>query len=113
MKPQKERAYSRLTKDAAILLGKHIHLGRKERELTEADLADRAGISRATLQKIEKGDLKCELGLYFEVAILVGVPLFNVSSEASFTMDIDRINNKIALLPKSIHKKKKDVDDDF
>jgi len=113
MKTKKERAYSRQTKDAAILLGKHIQLGRKERALTELDLADRAGISRATLQKIEKGDPKCELGLYFEAATLVGVPLFNVDSTASFTMDIDRVNNKIALLPKSIHKKKKEVDDAF
>lgn len=113
MKTKKERAYSRQTKDAAILLGKHIQLGRKERALTALDLADRAGISRATLQKIEKGDPKCELGLYFELATLVGVPLFTVDSASSFTLDIDRVNNKIALLPKSIRKKKKEVDDAF
>lgn len=113
MSTKKERAYSRQTKEAAILLGKNIQLGRKERSLTELDLADRAGISRATLQKIEKGDPKCELGLYFEAATLVGVPLFNVDSAALLRMDIDRVNNKIALLPKSIHKKKKEVDDAF
>lgn len=113
MKIKKERTYSRLTKDAAILLGKYIHLGRKERLFTELDLADRAGISRATLQKIEKGDPKCELGLYFEVATLVGVPLFNAESPTSLAVDIDRISNKIALLPKSIRKQKKEVDDAF
>lgn len=113
MKLKKERTYSRHTKDAAILLGKHIQLGRKERAQTIMDLADRAGLSRATLQKIEKGNPKCELGLYFEVATLVGVPLFNVDSTATMAMDIDRINNKIALLPKSIHKKKMEVDDAF
>ena len=113
MNKKKERIYSRHTIEAAILLGKHIRLARKERAQTEMDLADRADISRATLQKIEKGDPKCELGLYFEVAILVGVPLFEVDSTAAFTMDIDRINDKLALLPKSIHKKKKEVDDAF
>lgn len=113
MKKQKERVYSRQTKDAAILLGKYIQLGRKERRLTAIDLADRAGISRATLQKIERGDPKCELGLYFEVAILVGIPLFNIDSTPAFQMNIDRINDKLALLPKSIHKKKKEVDDAF
>ncbi len=113
MKKKQERIYSRHTIEAAILLGKHIQFARKERTQTEMDLADRAGISRATLQKIENGDPKCELGLYFEVAILVGVPLFNVDSTASFTMDMDRINAKLALLPKSIHKKKKAVDDAF
>ncbi len=113
MQTKKQRTYSRQSIDAAILLGKHIQLGRKERALTEVDLADRAGISRTTLQKIEKGDPRCELGLYFEVATLVGVPLFNIENTAALTMDIDRVNDKIALLPKSIHKKKKEVDDAF
>lgn len=113
MKAKKERVYSRHTKEAAILLGKHIQLGRKERILTETDLADRAGISRVTLQKIEKGDPKCELGLYFEVATIVGVPLFGEDSSFSLSPSIERINDKLALLPKSIHKKKKEVDDAF
>lgn len=113
MKKKKERTYSRQTKEAAILLGKHIQFGRKDRALTEMDLADRAGISRATLQKIEKGDLKCELGLYFEVATLVGVQLFGADSSTTISANIERINDKLALLPKSIHKKKKDVDDAF
>ncbi len=113
MKPTKERAYSRYTMDAAVLLGKNIELARKERSLTEADLAERAGISRTTLQKIEKGDLKCELGLFFEVATLVGVKLFDVDSTTTFLSTMDRVNDKIALLPKSIRKKKKEVDDAF
>lgn len=113
MKLKKERVYSRYSKEAAILLGKYIQLGRKERAMTEIDLADRAGISRTTLQKIEKGDPRCELGLYFEVATLVGVRLFNIESKATFKTDIDRLDDKLALLPKTIHKKKKEVDDAF
>ncbi|MDJ0861030.1 MAG: helix-turn-helix transcriptional regulator, partial [Gammaproteobacteria bacterium] len=53
----KERTYSRYTREAASLLAKQVQLGRKRRKWTEHELADRAGISRATLQKIEKGDL--------------------------------------------------------
>lgn len=113
MRKKTERIYSRHTKEAALLLGKHIHFGRKERLLTEVDLADRAGISRTTLQKIEKGDPKCELGLYFEVAILVGVPLFSLDSSNRISTNIERMNDKIALLPKSIRKKQKVVDDAF
>lgn len=113
MKVKKERSYSRHTKDVAILLGKHIQLARKERALTEMDLADRAGISRTTLQKIEKGDPKCELGLYFEVATLVGVPLFGEESSVTISANIEQVSDKLALLPKSIHKKKKEVDDAF
>ena len=113
MNQNKVRSYSRYTRDAAVLLGRHIELGRKQRKLTEVDLADRAGISRTTLQKIEKGDPKCELGLFFEVATLVGVKLFDVASTRSFLLSVDQINDKIALLPKSIRKKKKDLDDAF
>lgn len=113
MQRKKERVYSRHTRDAATLLGKHIQFGRKDRALTEMDLADRAGISRTTLQKIEKGDPKCELGLYFEVATLVGIPLFGADSSITISENLERLNDKLALLPKSIHKKKKEVDDAF
>ena len=40
--------------------------------MTEEDLSGRAGISRRTLQKIELGDPKCEIGLVFEVANIAG-----------------------------------------
>jgi DNA-binding XRE family transcriptional regulator len=113
MDAKKGRNYSRYTKDAGVLLGRHIQLGRKERGLTEIDLADRAGVSRATLQKIEKGDLKCEIGLAFEVATLVGVKLFEIDSTATHLANIDRVNDKIALLPKSVRKKKRGLDDAF
>ena len=113
METKKARNYSRYTKEAVILLGKQVQLGRKERGLTEKDLAERAGISRTTLQKIEKGDLKCELGLALEVAVLVGVKLFEAENLASFSAGIDRVSDKIALFPKSIRKKQKGVDDAF
>lgn len=108
----KARTYSRYSIEAAALLGKQIKLGRKERKWTERDLVDRAGISRATLQKIEKGDLTCAIGLVFEVATLVGIKLFDAEN-ISLTMQVERTNDKIALLPKSIHKSKKIVNDDF
>ena len=108
----KERAYSRYSIESASLLGKQIKLGRKQHKWTENELADRAGISRATVQKIEKGDLTCAIGLVFEAATLVGVPLFD-SDNNSLTAHIERTNDKIALLPKAIHKSKKAVDDDF
>lgn len=59
------------------MLGKQIRLGRKQRRWSEHELAERAGIARATLQKIEKGDPGCAIGLVFEVATLVGVTLFD------------------------------------
>jgi transcriptional regulator with XRE-family HTH domain len=63
VKMAKDRAYSRYTREAAALLAKQVQLGRKRRKWTERELADRAGISRATLQKIEKGDLSVAIGI--------------------------------------------------
>ena len=108
----KTRTYSHYTKDAICLLGSLIKLARKEQKLTAQDLADRAGISRSTLQRIEKGDPKCEAGLMFEVACIVGIKLFD-ADDSRLTEHLDGTKDKIALLPKSIHKPKQDVDDDF
>lgn len=108
----KTKTYSRYTRKASELLGKMIRLNRKERGLTAQDLADRAGISRTTLQKIEKGDLKCEIGIVFEVAALVGVKLFDSDLPSLSPLEA-RIDDIIALLPKSIRPSKKGVDDDF
>ncbi len=109
---KKSRTYSDYSIYAAILLGKQIHKYRKERSWTESELAERAGISRATVQKIEKGDMSCALGLVFEVAALVGIKLFADNNSALSAM-IERADDKIALLPKSIHSSRKKIDDDF
>lgn len=108
----KKRIYSRYSTTAMELIGKAIQLGRKERKLTSQDLAGRAGISRGTLLKIEKGDMHCEVGLVFELATLVGIKLFD-ADDKQLTMDIDRLNDKIALLPKSVRSGKQVVKDDF
>ena len=112
MTPIRNRTYSRVTREATELFGKLIRLGRKERKMTENELAGRAGISRATLQKIERGDLKCEVGLFFEVATLVGVKLFGTDNSQTVSMHLGRIDDKLALLPQSIRTSVK-VDDDF
>lgn len=109
----KKRVHSRYTREAGVLIGKLIRLGRKERGWNEHELAERAGIARATLQKIEKGDLSVALGLVFEVAALVGVRLFDDDS-ASLATHISQTNDKLALLPGAMHKPRKvRVDDDF
>jgi len=112
MPKQATRTYSRITRHAAALLSKQIRIARKERKMTAQELADRAGISRGLLQRIEKGNLKCQIGAVFEVATLVGIRLFD-TDELSLTTRIRQADDKIALLPKHIHPDKKVVDDDF
>lgn len=106
------RTYSQYSRKAAALLGKLITLCKKEQKLTSQNLADRAGISRTTLQKIERGNMKCEIGIVFEVAALVGLQLFDADVKSLDLMK-ERLDDKIALLPKSIHTTKKEVDDAF
>lgn len=108
----KHRTYSKYTRDAVLLLGQQIKLGRKQRKWTEHNLADRAGISRATLQKIESGEMSCAIGLVFEVAALVGVNLFE-QDKLPLSRHIEQTQDKIAVLPKRIQVKARAVDDDF
>ncbi|MCB0367374.1 MAG: helix-turn-helix transcriptional regulator [Bdellovibrionales bacterium] len=95
-----------------VLLGKLIRAARKERNLGTQEVADRASISRGLLQRIEKGDPKCELGAAFEVAAIVGVRLFDTRSD-SLSGELRRADDRLALLPKSSRKKTKVVHDDF
>lgn len=106
------RTYSRYSRDATALLGGLIRAARKERKLTAQEVADRAGISRGLLQRIEKGVLKCEIGAVFEVATIVGIKLFD-ADETMLTKHLSQTKDKLALLPKSVRKKSRAVRDDF
>ncbi|MDA1371520.1 MAG: helix-turn-helix transcriptional regulator [Proteobacteria bacterium] len=107
-----KRTYSRYTQEAISLLGRLVRAGRVSRKLTTQELAERAGISRDMLYRIEKGDPRCEIGATFEVAAIVGVSLFEPElsrlSERNQAMD-----EKLTLLPKSVRRRKLEVKDDF
>ncbi len=104
--------YSRHTREAVQLLGIEIARARRRRHWTAAALSERAGISRMTLHKIEHGDPTVGLGIAFEVATLVGLPLFGVASEELSSL-VDRSADRLALLPARIREPQQGVDDDF
>lgn len=106
------RTYTAYSRDAVALLGSLIRIGRKQRKLTAQEVAERAGISRGLLQRIEKGDPRCEIGVAFEVAALVGVPLFEANAN-NLTRQLHQATEKLALLPKSVRKPSKLANDDF
>lgn len=106
------RTYSKYAREALSLLGKQIRLGRKQRRWSEHELAERAGIARATLQKIEKGDPGCAIGLVFEVATLVGVALFEPELPG-LARQHERLDDKLALLPKAVRPSATAVNDEF
>jgi len=106
------RTYSRVTREALTMMGGLIRLARKQRKMSEADLAARVGIARSTLQLIEKGSPTVEVGLVFEAATLIGVPLF-VSDPSRLASQIERVEDKLALLPQSVRQRRSEVKDDF
>ncbi|MDF1827338.1 MAG: helix-turn-helix transcriptional regulator [Legionellaceae bacterium] len=112
MNKKVRKVYSAYCQDAAMLLGQLIQAGRKDKKITVTELAERAGISRGTLYKIEQGGLTCELGSVFEVAALVGVKLFNMT-EKTLSSEVEHMREKLALLPERIRKKQEHFDDNF
>jgi transcriptional regulator with XRE-family HTH domain len=91
-------SHSRTTLEAARLLGLEIAQARRDRRWTAADLAERAGISVATLRKVERGDPSVALGTAFEVATLLAIPLFAASREELSALTT-RGRERLALLP--------------
>ncbi|MFZ9812306.1 MAG: helix-turn-helix transcriptional regulator [Burkholderiaceae bacterium] len=106
------RPYSQYSLNALELLGQHVREARVTKALTAADLAARAGISRALLARIERGDPGCSIGVVFEVATICGVPLFD-QEQRQLTTHLAMHREKMALLPKTVRTRVKGVKDDF
>ena len=106
------RINSRISRSAILLLGRRIRLARTERQMTAAELAERAQISRGLLQRIEKGDPACQIGAVFEAAAIVGVTPLG-ANDAEIAAEIAETERLMALLPKHVHNNKKSVNDDF
>ena len=106
------RPTSQYTRDALALLGQLVREARLAKAMTTIDLASRAGISRALLQRIERGDPGCSIGVVFEVATLCGVPLFDLE-QRQLSTHLALHREKMALLPKAVRTSAKRVKDDF
>lgn len=102
--------YLPATREATTLLGALIAAGRRERSMTLDELAQRVGVSRMTMHKIERGDPSVRLGSAFEAAAIVGVPLFAADPA---TRDLARaaISERLAVLPERV--RRPTIDDDF
>lgn len=63
--PRQQRLFTRL--------GERLKLARLRRRLSATLVAERAGISRATLHKIESGEPNVAMGSYFQVLRVLGL----------------------------------------
>lgn len=104
--------YSQNSRHAVHLLGVLIKVERKKRGMTAQEVADRAGVSRGLVQRIEAGHVSCGIGSVFEVAAIVGVPLF-VEDQQQLRHHIQKTAETLALLPERIRSSESEVDDEF
>ena len=107
-----QRSYSRYAREAAELLGLTIRNARIERGLTVAEIAERAGVSRGLVHRIEKGEMGSSIGAAFEVAAIVGLRLFE-TGPATLTRHLSRERDRLTLLPQSVRTGTVKVKDDF
>ena len=107
--------HSPQTLAAVQVLGLDIASARRARHQTVDDLAQRAGISRPTLRGIEHGSPTVAIGTVFEVATLLGIPLFGANSRDELDDVRDRARGRLALLPVRIRQPTASdaADDDF
>ena len=106
------RSYSRYAREAAELLGLMIRNARIKRGITAAEVAERAGISRGLVHRIEKGEMGASIGAAFEVAAIIGLRLFE-AEPTTLTRHLSTERDKLTLLPQSVRTAIAKVKDDF
>jgi transcriptional regulator with XRE-family HTH domain len=109
---KKTRTYSDQTLRAIGLLASLIQRARKRKGWSESDLAERCGATRPTIHRIEQGNPATEIGLYFEIANLLGIPLFSDDPRQLRAME-EKLHLELSVLPQRIRKDAREVFDDF
>lgn len=84
-------------------LGELIKLGRTERRFSQQNLAERLNVSRYSVMALEKGDPKVAIGVVFEAAAIVGIPLFAEDLPALQKLERTIVSFN-AILPKRVRK---------
>lgn len=110
--PKTQHPLSPYAADAVNLLGQLLRKSRIEKRMTTTEVAVRSGISRGLLHRIESGDPGCAIGAAFEVAAVVGLPLFD-AKESTLGHALEANREVMRLLPRSIRRQRTEVNDDF
>ncbi|CAB4795793.1 MAG: helix-turn-helix domain-containing protein [Actinobacteria bacterium] len=106
------RQYLSSTADAARVFGLQLVSARRQQRRTSTEVAERAGITRVTLSHVEHGEPSVAIGIYFEVAAVLALPLFG--AERSELAELAaRGEKELALLPRRVRRRVVTVDDNF
>lgn len=98
--------------EAIRLLGTQVAIARRERAMPEAELAERIGVSRSTVRRIERGDRRVAIGTMLDAAAVLGVPLFHPEPDR-LQLELARATDALRLLPDRVRLGGRDLDDDF
>ena len=112
MPKARNRTYSSTSKNAASLLGASIRSARIQRRMTAVELAERAGVSRGLVRRVENGDMEAAIGPAFEMAAILGIPLFDPDA-GQLARSLHHVRSINALLPSRAVPPRTDPDDDF
>jgi len=104
--------HSRYALDAVRLVGQLIREARLARRQTAAELAERLGVSRGLVHRIERGDPGCAVGSVFEAAAVLDLTLFD-SDGPDLARELGRSERRLALLPSAARQRRIEVEDDF
>lgn len=98
------------TSEVLRTLAVSIRAGRLRRGWTVAQLAERVGVSHATITAVEAGRSGVAIGTVLEAATLVGVPLFSADETRRAAHGALK-QAELALLPAAA--RRREIDDDF
>lgn len=62
------------------------------------------------MRKVERGDLTVGLGVAFEAATILGVPLFSEDPTIR-RLEAARVDERLAVLPQAVRRKRSSVND--
>lgn len=113
MPASKKQSYARYTLAAIERLAQLVSIARKEQRVTAQDLADRLGVTRAMVHRLEAGSPKIDIGVAFEACTILGIPLFGEEDLTSLTFRLDEGRKRLALLPQYARARDVELADDF
>lgn len=101
----------RAAADAVTVLGQQIRLARLAKGWTAAELSETAGLSPTTVASIENGRGSAAIGTVFNLAVIVGVPLFGVDDPSELIRLRRRGEERLALMPSRASRPRMDSGD--
>lgn len=96
--------------ELALAAGKALAFARKQQQWRQQDLAERLGVTRQTVARLERGDPAIALGIFLSALWLLDVPLTQggeLPANALLKLIEPHLRSRVS------RKKERPIDDDF